>query len=65
MRDKGHTFYTLPVAEKALWLDATVSLREAWVKDMESLGYKNARSIMEDAYRLSNKYADTTGSCFK
>jgi TRAP-type C4-dicarboxylate transport system substrate-binding protein len=65
MRDKGHTFYTLPVAEKALWLDATVSLREAWVKDMESLGYKNARSIMEDAYRLSNKYADTTGACFK
>lgn len=62
---QGHTFYTLPAAEKALWLNATTPLREAWVKEMESLGNKNARAIMEDAYRLSSQYAGTTGACFK
>jgi TRAP-type C4-dicarboxylate transport system substrate-binding protein len=65
LEKKGHTFYTLPTAEKAKWLDATSSLRETWVKEMESLGYKNARTIMEDAYRLSNQYAKTTGAGIK
>ncbi len=65
LKEQGHTFYTLPAAEKARWLGATTSLKETWVKEMESMGHKNARAIMEDAYRLSNKYAETTGACFK
>ena len=65
LQAQGHVFYTLPAAEKALWLDATIPFREAWVKEMESLGYKNARPIMEDAYRLSTQYSSTTGAVFK
>ncbi|MDT8377698.1 MAG: TRAP transporter substrate-binding protein DctP [Desulfotignum sp.] len=65
LKEKGHAFYTLEAEEKAKWLDATTSLREEWVREMESLGHKNARAIMEDAYRLGKEYAKTTGACFK
>ena len=65
MKAQGHTFYTLPAAEKDRWLAATGALQENWVKEMESLGYKNAKAIMKDAYRLSAQYAKTTGACFK
>ncbi len=62
---KGHTFYVLPAAERQAWMKATSGLLDKWVKDMEAKGYKNARAIMEDAFRLSDQYAKTTGRGFK
>lgn len=61
----GHTFYVVPDAERANWIKAALPLQDKWVKDMEALGYKNARAIMEDAFRLSEQYAKTTGRGFK
>jgi TRAP-type C4-dicarboxylate transport system substrate-binding protein len=61
---KGHKFIVLSKEKRAKWLDATKAMREAWVKDMESQGYKNARAIMEDAFKLSEKYAAETGRGF-
>ncbi len=61
----GHKFIVLTPEERGAWLDATKPLREKWVKDMEAKGYKNARAIMEDAFRLSAQYAKTTGRGFK
>lgn len=62
---KGHKFIVLSQQERDSWLDSTKPLREKWVKDMEGKGYKNARAIMEDAFRLSAEYAKTTGRGFK
>ena len=61
LKKKGHVFIVLSDKERANWLNATVSLREAWIKEMEGKGYKNARTIMEDAFKLSAKYAPITG----
>ena len=61
LKKKGHTFIVLSKDEKAKWLDATKSIREAWIKDMEGKGYKQARAIMDDAFKLSAKYAPITG----
>lgn len=61
----GHKFIVLSKQERDGWLEATKPLREKWVKDMEGKGYKNARAIMEDAFRLSAQYAKTTGRGFK
>jgi TRAP-type C4-dicarboxylate transport system substrate-binding protein len=62
---KGHTFYVLPQAERQRMIEATSSLRENWVKDMEAKGIANARAMMEDAYALGAKYAGETGRGFK
>jgi TRAP-type C4-dicarboxylate transport system substrate-binding protein len=56
LKTNGHTFYVLPTEERDRWFAATNSLRENWVKEMESLGYKNARRIMEDAFNLGTKH---------
>jgi len=60
LKAKGHTFYVLPKEERDRWFNATSSLRENWVKEMESLGLKNARRIMEDAFNLGKKQAAIT-----
>jgi TRAP-type C4-dicarboxylate transport system substrate-binding protein len=65
LRKKGHTFIVLSDAERAKWLDATKSLREKWIKDMEGKGYKEARAMVEDAFKLSAKYSPITGRGFK
>lgn len=65
LRTAGRTFYKLPDAERAKWVTATSPMYEAWVKDMEAKGYKNARQLMEDAIELSEKYAQTTGRGYK
>ena len=62
---KGYTFYVLPDAERQNWLAATKTLQDKWVKDMEAKGYKNARALMEDAFKLSQKYSPITGRGFK
>lgn len=61
LRKVGHGFYLLPDAERDRWIAATAPLREAWVKDMESKGYKDARKLLDEAVSLSAKYAKTTG----
>lgn len=56
LKEQGHVFYTLSKEERALWMEAIKSLREDWVKEMEKLGYQNARAIMNDADNLSKQY---------
>lgn len=56
LKEQGHIFYTLSKEERTLWMKAIKSLREDWVKEMEKLGYQNARAIMNDADNLSKQY---------
>lgn len=65
MKSKGHEFYELPDAERALWAEKVMPLREKWVSDMEAKGFKNARQILEDAISLGEKYAKVTGRGYK
>ena len=58
---KGYTFIVLSDSDRKKMMDATIPLRDKWVTKMEKLGYKNAKAIMEEAYRLSEKYAPITG----
>jgi len=62
---KGHTFYVLPDQERKAWLEATRPLQDKWVLEMTGKGYKNARALMEDAFKLSEKYSPITGRGFK
>lgn len=61
LRAQGHNFYLLPDAERDRWVAATAPLREAWVKDMESKGFKDARKLLDETMGLSAKFAKTTG----
>ncbi|WP_461208606.1 TRAP transporter substrate-binding protein DctP [Desulfocurvus sp. DL9XJH121] len=61
LRKQEHGFYVLPDKERKRWIDATGPMRENWVKEMESLGHKNARQLLEDMTKLCDKYAPTTG----
>jgi TRAP-type C4-dicarboxylate transport system substrate-binding protein len=65
LKASGHTFYVLPDAERQNWLKATQKLRDRWVTDMEAKGYKNAKALLDDALKLSAKYAPITGRGFK
>ena len=65
LKAKGHTFIVLPESDRAKIMEATIPLREKWVSAMEKAGYGNARAIMEEAYRLSEKYAPLTGRGYK
>ena len=65
LKKKGHVFIVLDEAERGKWLEATKGLRDKWIKDMESKGYKNVRALVEEAYKLSAKYAPITGRGFK
>lgn len=65
LKAAGHTFIVLSDDERGRWLEATTAMRDKWVAAMEAKGFKNARAIMEDAYKLSEKYAATTGRGYK
>ncbi len=59
LKKQNHIFYILPKEEKALWMEAIKSLREDWIKEMEKMGYHNARIIMKDIDNLSKQYSQT------
>ena len=65
MAGNGHTFYVLPKAEKQNWRDKLKYMDEEWIADMEKRGYKNARSIYEQALQLAEKYSGQTVGGYK
>ncbi|NJB67995.1 TRAP-type C4-dicarboxylate transport system substrate-binding protein [Desulfobaculum xiamenense] len=65
LKKGGHEFIVLDAAERDRWIAATAQLRENWIAEMEGRGFKNARAIVEDAFRLRDQYAGETGRGFK
>jgi len=65
LKSAGHTFVMLAPEERAKWIDTTMPLRDKWISDMEAKGYKNAKAMVEAAFRLSEKYAAETGRGYK
>lgn len=64
MKSEGHQFYVLPEKEKVKWFARLQGMHEKWVEKMEGKGYKNARSILNEAIKLGKEYAKTTGRGF-
>jgi TRAP-type C4-dicarboxylate transport system substrate-binding protein len=56
LKSKGHVFIDIPENEIAGWRAQVTSVYEAWIKDMEGRGYKDARKMFETAQKLSKKY---------
>jgi TRAP-type C4-dicarboxylate transport system substrate-binding protein len=56
MKEKGHEFFELSEEEIDKWRQKVRPIYDAWVKDMETLGYNNAGKILETARALGKKY---------
>lgn len=65
MKEKGHTFYVLPLAEKMRWRKKVQGIHNEWVKKTEKRGYKNAQEIYGTLKRLAEKYSKTTVGGYK
>ena len=52
---KGGTVYQLPPAEREKWIDAALSVKEAWLKDMQSKDLP-AQEVFDYAQGLLVKY---------
>lgn len=64
MKAQGHQFYVLSDDEKKVWFAKLQTMHKSWIKKMESKGYLNAKAILEEAVRLGEVYAKTTGRGF-
>lgn len=58
LEERGDEFASFSAADRQAMIDLLESRYDAWVEDMEALGYSNARQIMEDAVRLGNEYTE-------
>jgi TRAP-type C4-dicarboxylate transport system substrate-binding protein len=65
MKKKGHKFYKLSDEERDRWRAKVEHLIDEWIEKMEGKGFKNARQIVEDAYAMGAKYAQTTTGSFQ
>lgn len=54
-RDRGNTFYTVPATELDQWIQASASLYDEWVADMDKRG-ANGKALLQDARELLAKY---------
>ena len=52
---EGHTFYTLPPAEKQKWVDKVEKIHENLMVKLEKKGLKNARKIRATTISLADK----------
>lgn len=57
MRERGHTFYTLPPEERARWVERVMPLRDPWVSEMEARGLPG-RKVLDEVIRLVEKYSE-------
>ena len=57
MKDKGHTFTSLPPEEKARLDEILTSIRDDWVKELEAKGLPGQK-VLDEALRLSKKYSE-------
>ena len=54
MIEQGATFYTLPEAEMAKFMELILPMRDDWVAEMEAKGLP-ARAVLEEALRYSDE----------
>ena len=53
--DRGNTFYRIPASELDNWIQASASLYDEWVADMDKRG-ANGKQLLQDARELLVKY---------
>lgn len=55
LEKRGVEIVQLSAEEKPRWMEKTMPLREKWLSDMESKGYKNIREIMDTAVQMTKE----------
>lgn len=65
MKRHGHKFYVLPAQERKRWKLKAKPLVDAWIADMESKGFSNAREIVKKTMELADEYSAKTVGGYK
>ena len=65
LKENGHTFYVPNKEEIAGFKSAASPVVDAWMKNVEGKGFKNAKQIYEDTLKLAAKYSAETEGGYK